>query len=182
LGRKRSRRGSRREKKEEEREKVREKVDEKAREKAREKAGEKAREKVKKRKKVKMKSEGKKEDEPVAGRLVGISLLRHGEGDGVHHRRQQIYPDGGGVPCSSDELVEQGDLLVCGGVCRQELPEINFDGFDLGWIIGLPRRVLGRGFVLLRSVLGRAVPRAGRPSNHHQSSSVRSTGPLTSTS
>ncbi len=53
-----------------------------------------------------MKSERVEKDEPVAERLVGISFLRHGECDGVHHGRQQIFPDGGGVPCSSDELVE----------------------------------------------------------------------------
>ncbi len=115
-----------------------------------------------------MKSEKKKEDEPVAGRLVGISLLRHGEGDGVHHRRQQIFPDGSGVPCSSDELVEQGNLLVRGSVCRQELPEVNFDGFDLGWIIGLPAH-LRAGF---RPLAER--PRAGQ--------SQELAGPLTTTS
>ena len=127
-------------------------------EKEREQAGE--RERLKKEegeeKSERRKGEG---DGPVAS-LAGISVLRHGEGDGVHHRRQQIFPDGGGVPCSSDELVEQGNLLVCGSVCRQELPEVNFDGFDLGWIIGLPRRVLGRGFILLQSVLGRGSPKS----------------------
>jgi hypothetical protein len=117
-------------------------------------------EEVKKRKKVKMKSEKRLEDEPVAERLVGISFLRHREGDGVHHRRQQIFPDGGGVPCSSDELMEQGNLLVCGSVGRQELPEVDFDGFDLGWIVDLPRRVFRRGSILLRSVLGRSGPKS----------------------
>ncbi len=74
-----------------------------------------------------MKSEKKRgeEDEPVVG-LAGVSVLRHGEGDGVHHGRQQILPDGVGVPCSSDELIEQGNLLVRGSVGRQELPEVDF--------------------------------------------------------
>ncbi len=108
---------------------------------------------------MKMKSEKKKEV-PVAERLVEISFLRHGEGDGVHHRRQQILPDGGGVPCSSDELVEQGNLLVRGGVGRQELPEVDFNRFNLGWVVYLPRRVFGWSPVLLRSVLGRSGPKS----------------------
>jgi len=51
------------------------------------------------------KSERRKgeEDGPVAD-LAGVSVLRHGEGDGVHHGRQQVLPDGIGIPCSSDEL------------------------------------------------------------------------------
>jgi hypothetical protein len=96
----------------------------------------------------------------VAGRLVGVSLLRHGKGDRIHHGRQQILPDGSGVPCSSDELVEQGNLFVCSGVRRQELPEVDFNGFDLGWIVGLHRRVFGRGLILLRDVLGRGSPKS----------------------
>ena len=85
-----------------------------------------------------------------------------------------------GSPCFSDELVEQGNLLVSGGVRRQELPEVDFNGFDLGWIVGWI--VFRRGLVLLGTSSGGAAPRAGRPSSHHQSSSVRSNGSLTSIS
>jgi hypothetical protein len=61
-----------------------------------------------------------------------------------------------GSPCFSDELVEQGNLLVSGGVRRQELPEVDFNGFDLGWIVGWI--VFRRGLILLRDVLGRGSP------------------------
>jgi hypothetical protein len=61
-----------------------------------------------------------------------------------------------GSPCSSDELVEQGNLLVSGGVRRQELPEVDFNGFDLGWIVGWI--AFRRGLILLRDVLGRGSP------------------------
>ena len=107
------------------------------------------------------KSERRKgeEDGPVAD-LAGISVLRHGESDGVHHGRQQVFPDGVGIPCSSDELMEQGNLLVRGSVSRQELPEVDFNGSDLGWIVGLHWRVFRRGLVLLRDVLGRGSPKS----------------------
>ena len=135
---------------EEEREMAREQARE---EKEREQAGE--RERLKK-EEGEEKSERRKgeEDGPVAS-LAGISVLRHGEGDGVHHGRQQVFPDGVGIPCSSDELVEQGNLLIRGSVIRQELPEVDFDRLDLGWVIRLLRRVLGGRSILLRGVFGR---------------------------
>ena len=145
---------------EEEREMARERAGERAREeKEREQAGE--RERLKK-EEGEEKSERRKgeEDGPVAS-LAGISVLRHGEGDGVHHGRQQILPDGGGVPCSSDELVEQGNLLIRGSVIRQEFPEVDFDRLDLGWVVRLPRRVLRGGSILLRVVRGRCIPGRG---------------------
>jgi hypothetical protein len=102
------------------------------------------------------KSERRKgeEDGPVAD-LAGVSVLRHGEGDGVHHGRQQVFPDGVGIPCSSDELMEQGNLLVRGSVGCQELPEVDLNGLDLGWVVRLPRRVLRGRSILLRGVFGR---------------------------
>jgi len=144
----------------EEREKEREKARERAREeKEREQAGE--RERLKK-EEGEEKSERRKgeEDGPVAS-LAGISVLRHGEGDGVHHGRQQVFPDGVGIPCSSDELVEQGNLLIRGSVIRQELPEVDFDRLDLGWVVCLPRRVLRGRSILLRVVRGRCIPGRG---------------------
>ena len=137
-----------------------EKERERAREeKEREQAGE--RERLKK-EEGEEKSERRKgeEDGPVAS-LAGISVLRHGEGDGVHHGRQQVFPDGVGIPCSSDELVEQGNLLIRGSVICQELPEVDFDRLDLGWVVCLPRRVLRGGSILLRVVRGRCIPGRG---------------------
>ena len=108
------------------------------------------------------KSERRKgeEDGPVAD-LAGVSVLRHGEGDGVHHGRQQVFPDGVGIPCSSDELVEQGNLLIRGSVIRQEFPEVDFDRLDLGWVVCLPRRVLRGRSILLRVVRWRCIPGRG---------------------
>jgi hypothetical protein len=130
-------------------------------EKEREQAGE--RERLKK-EEGEEKSERRKgeEDGPVAS-LAGISVLRHGEGDGVHHGRQQVFPDGVGIPCSSDELVEQGNLLIRGSVIRQELPEVDFDRLDLGWVIRLLRRVLRGRSILLRGVFGRYALRRSGP-------------------
>jgi hypothetical protein len=110
------------------------------------------------------KSERRKgeEDGPMAG-LAGVSVLRHGESDGVHHGRQQVFSDGVGIPCSSDELVKQGNLLVRGSVGRQELPEVNFNRLDLGWVVRFPRHVLRGGPILLRVVLGRYAPGRGGP-------------------
>ncbi len=146
---------------------MREQVREKAREEE-EKAREKARggswRRRMKREEGEEKSERREgeEDGPVAG-LAGVSILRHGESDGVHHGRQQIFPDGVGIPCSSDELVEQGNLLIRGSVSRQELPEVDFNRLDLGWIVRLPRRVLRGGSILLRVVLRRYTPGRGGP-------------------
>ena len=90
--------------------------------------------------------------------LAGVSVLRHGEGDGVHHGRQQVFPDGIGIPCSSDELMEQGNLFVRGSVGCQELPEVDLNGLDFGWVARLSRRVLRGRSILLRGVLGRYTP------------------------
>jgi hypothetical protein len=144
----------------EKKEKEREEAEEMEKEKEQVEEMEKDREQAVEEEREKAREKEQGEGEPVAGRLVGVSLLRHGEGDGVHHRRQQIFPDGGGVPCPSDELVEQGNLLVCGGVCRQKLPEVDFDRLDLGWIVGLYRRVFGRSLILLRGVLGWGSPKS----------------------
>ena len=138
------------------REKAREEEErEQAREEKEREQAEEEKEKVK-REEGEEKSERRKgeEDGPVAS-LAGISVLRHGEGDGVHHGRQQVFPDGVGIPCSSDELVEQGNLLIRGSVIRQELPEVDFDRLDLGWVVCLPRRVLRGRSILLRGVFGR---------------------------
>ncbi len=143
--------------------------EEKEREKARDEGERKKKEEGELKKKVK-KEEGEekserrrgKEDEPVAD-SAGVNVLRHGEGDGIHHGRQQILPDSVGVPCSSDELVEQGNLLVRGSVSRQELPEVDLNRLDLGWVGRLPRRVLRGGSILLRGVLGRDIPGRGGP-------------------
>jgi hypothetical protein len=143
-------------KKEVGREQAREKEAE--REMEREQAGEKA-EDWRKGKKVKMKSEKRgSSGEAGGGGLVGVSLLRHGKGDRIHHRRQQILPDGGGVPCSGDELVEQGNLFIRGGVGLSGTPRD-----QLQWV----RPRVDRWSNHLPS--GGAAPRAGKPSSHHQS-------------
>ena len=142
-------------------------------EKEREQARERAREEKERKKEVKKKVEreegGEKserrkgeEDGPVAD-LAGVSVLRHGEGDGVHHGRQQVFPDGVGIPCSSDELMEQGNLFVRGSVGCQELPEVDLNGLDLGWVVHLSRRVLRGRSILLRGVFGRYALRRSGP-------------------
>ncbi len=137
-------------------EKARERVMERAREevveKAMEKVMEKARERVMERAREEVMERAR---ERVAEGLVGVSILRHGKGDGVHHGRQQVVPDGGGVPCSSDELVEQGNLFVRGGVCCQELLEVDLNRFDLGRVIGPRGCVLRCSLVLHPGVVGR---------------------------
>jgi hypothetical protein len=148
---------------EKEREQAREEEErEQAREqREREQAGE--RERLKK-EEGEEKSERRKgeEDGPVAD-LAGVSVLRHGEGDGVHHGRQQVFPDGVGIPCSSDELMEQGNLLVRGSMGCQELSEVDLNGLELGWVIRLLRRVLRGRSILLRGVFGRYALRRSGP-------------------
>jgi hypothetical protein len=95
LGRKRSRRGSRR------RRRRREKAREKAREKEEER--EKAREKVKE-KKV----------------LVGVELFNHVKGERGRQRVHQTRPGGLRISRPGLKQFEQGGLLSCEGVARQE--------------------------------------------------------------
>jgi hypothetical protein len=117
--------------------------------KEKEKARERAREKVKE------VVEREKAREKVTEGLVGVSFLRHREGDGVHYGLYQVLPDGVGVPYTGKELIEQGDLFIRGSVCRQEFLEVDLDGFDLGWVVGPRGRVLRWGLVLHRDVVGR---------------------------
>jgi hypothetical protein len=125
------------------REKVMEKVTEKVMEKAREKVREKVREKIMERAR-----------EKVMEKLAGVSVLCHGEGNGVHYGRYQVLPNGVGVPYSSKELIEQGNLFVRGSVCCQELLEVDLNRFDLGRVTRPRGRALRWGLVLHRNFVG----------------------------
>jgi len=54
--------------------------------------------------------------------------------------------------------MEQGNLFVRGSVGCQELPEVDLNGLDLGWVVRLSRRVLRGRFILLRGVFGQCTP------------------------
>jgi hypothetical protein len=129
---------------EREREKVMEKVREKVMERVMEEVMERAREKVEERVR-----------ERVAEGLVGVSVLHHGEGNGVHYGRYQVLPDGVGVPYSGEELIEQGNLFVRGSVCCQELLEVDLNRFDLGRVTRPRGCALRWGLVLHRDVVRR---------------------------
>ena len=80
----------------------------KAREKGREKAREKAREEV----------------------LVGVELFNHVEGERVRQRVHQTRPGGLRISCPGLEQFEQGGLLSCEGVTRQELLDVVLGRFN----------------------------------------------------
>ncbi len=123
---------------------------EEAREKVkREKEREQAREKVEKgkRKKVKMKREKVKKMEKRKEGLVEIELSSHVEGERICKRIHQIRPDGLWISYPGLEQFEQGALLFCGSMARQELLDVGFGGFNHQRAVSPRGGVLGRGLV-----------------------------------